>query len=162
MTSMIRQAPPSLGMMGLFWIVLVVFAVVAAPGSTAPREPYQTAGDVTVYLGVIPGPVVRGHPPRQMHGGAAGGLDEYHLTVALFERGSGARIENAEVWATISGLGHVGTTRLQLKPMSIADTITYGGFVRMTGKDRYTISVEAHRPESKTPLKVQFTYDKGL
>jgi hypothetical protein len=109
--------------------------------------------------------LLRGHLPSHressMHGGPTHGISEYHLTIALFERESGKRIENADVLATVSGLGHIGTTRLRLEPMSIAGTVTYGGFVTMPGSDRYTISVKVRRPGAETPLNAEFIYDRS-
>ncbi len=97
-----------------------------------------------------------------MHGGASQEANEFHVTIALFERDSGKRVEDAEVRATVSGLGHVGTSRLQLEPMSIAETVTYGGFITMSGKDRYTIAVEVRKPGSKGSPKTEFTYSRGI
>lgn len=149
------------------WLFFFAFAVTSVvPGTAAASEPYKVVGDLAVYLGVIPAPVVRGHSPRhpegKMHGGASQQANEYHITIALFERDSGKRVEDAEVWATVSGLGHVGTTRLRLEPMSIAETVTYGGYVTMSGKDRYTIAVEVRKPGSKGSLKTEFTYSRGI
>ena len=93
-----------------------------------------------------------------MHGGVPHGADMYHLVVALFDRNSGARVEDAEVSAVVSGLGHVGTSRTRLEPMSIASTVTYGGFVQMPPRDRYTINLEIRRPGATAPVKADFMF----
>ncbi|WP_445504394.1 hypothetical protein [Microvirga sp. G4-2] len=124
-------------------------------------SPSQETSDLVVYLGVMPAQLIRGHPPSHaeasMHGGAPSAGDQ-HIVVAVFDKASGARIENADVTAVVSGLGHVGTTRVRLDPMQIAGTVTYGGFVPMSGNDRYTIAVEIRRPGAGSPEAAQFTY----
>lgn len=123
--------------------------------------PSQETSDLVVYLGVMPAQLIRGHAPTHteasMHGGAPPAGDQ-HIVVAVFDKASGTRIENAEVTAVVSGLGHLGTTRVRLEPMQIAGTVTYGGFVPMSGNDRYTIAVEIRRPGTGSPEAAQFTY----
>lgn len=142
--------------------VLAFLTALSPPAGAAQDEAYRRAGDLAAYLGVLPAAVVRGHPAGHpegaMHGGAPRGRHDYHLVVALFDAASGARIEDAAVTATISGLGHVGGRRLQLEPMRIAGTITYGEFVSLPGSDRYTITVEIRRPNQAVPTRVDFTY----
>ena len=167
MSTLIWNAPVFRRWTDLVWnFVLAVALLSVVPALAAEREPYQQVRDLAVYLGVMPAAVVRGHPPahaeRSMHGGASPhGRNEYHITIALFEHESGKRVENADVSATVSGLGHVGTIRLHLEPMSIAQTVTYGGFVTMPGNERYTIAVEIRRPGSEPPVKAEFTYELG-
>ncbi len=74
------------------------------------------------------------------------------------EAATGARIENAKVTATVSGLGHVGQNSLELEPMAIAGTVTYGGFVDLPGNDRYDIAVDVSVPGRPAPARVSFTY----
>ncbi len=67
--------------------------------------------------------------------------------MAVFDVQTGERLENARVSATIGGLGHVGQQTIQLDPMKIENTITYGGFVTLPGNGRYDIVVEMNIPE---------------
>jgi len=124
-------------------------------------EPFKAVDGLAVYLGVMPGQIVRGHPTGHaetvMHGGPPHDPDTYHLVVALFDATSGARVEDADVSAAVSGLGHVGMQRIRLEPMSIAATVTYGGFVRMPPLDRYTISLEVLR-RGAAPAKADFVF----
>lgn len=100
-----------------------------------------------------------GHPERDMHGGPPGGRHAHHIVIALFEEPSAKRIEDAEVVATVSGLGHVGGTRITLDPMLIAGVITYGGFVSLPGSDRYAIDLEIRRPGQTAGTRIRFTYE---
>lgn len=142
---------------------LACFAALAAPARAAVVDGYKTVGGLAVYLGVLPAAIVRGHDPRHaeatMHGGAPRGRDGHHLVVAVFDAASGARVEDAEVSATISEPGHVARTRLPLEPMRVADTTTYGGFAALPGRGRYAIDVEIRRPGAEPPARVGFAYE---
>lgn len=94
-----------------------------------------------------------------MHGGPGTAPHQQHLVVAVFDDQTGARVQNASVSATISGLGHVGQQTIQLEPMKIENTITYGGFVTLSGNDRYAIAVEITVPGRSRPISVTFSSD---
>ncbi|MCZ8547952.1 hypothetical protein OOJ09_27560 [Mesorhizobium qingshengii] len=150
---------------GLFAVLataLWLTAIWFTPALAEENENYKVAQGLGVYLGVLPAAIVRGHleshPEATMHGGAPRGAHEYHMIVAVFEAATGARIENAKVTATVSGLGHVGQNSLELEPMAIAGTVTYGGFVALPGSDRYDIQVDISVPGRPAPARVKFTY----
>lgn len=142
-----------------------VFAVPGGSASASVEESYRMRDGVAAYLGVLPAQAVRGHPPghaeRQMHGGPPSGPHDYHLIVALFDAATGARIGDAQVTAAVSGLGHVGKTRLRLDPMTIADSVTYGGYVTLPGRDRYGIEIEVVRAGQASPVRLEFVYRHG-
>lgn len=143
-------------------VALLVSFMLAAGPAWADDE-YQSAGGLAVYFGVVPASVVRGHPPGHtegtMHGGAEQGSHQKHLVVAVFDAATGARIENAQVVASIEGFGHVGRQRVELEPMAIAGTITYGGFVNFPGNDQYRIQVDITVPGRSGPVTVEFASD---
>lgn len=117
---------------------------------------------VLAYFGVLPAAVVRGHPESHaegsMHGGSPEGQHQYHLILALFDAASGKRIESAQVSVSIMGLGHVGATWLNLEPMTIADSVTWGIFVRLAGPDLYDLVFKVLLPERKTAISFPFRY----
>lgn len=86
------------------------------------------------------------HPEASMHDGTPGGVHEYHIIVAIFDAGRGARIQNAVVTATVSGLGYVGTKTIKLQPVVIAGTISNGNFVAPHGTDHYGIRLQIGGP----------------
>lgn len=148
--------------------VALLAGVLLVPGGSASasvEESYRTRDGVAAYLGVLPAQAVRGHrpghPERQMHGGPPGGPHDYHLVVALFDAATGARIGDAQVRAAVSGLGHVGKTWIRLDPMTIADTVTYGGYVTLPGRDRYVIEIEVVRVGQANPGRLEFVYRHG-
>jgi hypothetical protein len=142
-----------------------VLMVPGGPASASLEESYRTRDGVAAYLGVLPAQAVRGHPPghpeRRMHGGPPSGPHDYHLVVALFDTATGARIGDAQVTAAVSGLGHVGKTRRRLDPMTIADAVTYGGYVTLPGRDRYVIEIEVVRAGQASPVQLEFVYHHG-
>jgi len=144
----------------------LVIALLASGNSVNAADDaaqYKQSQGLAVYLGVLPAAMVKGHDPGHaestMHGGAPAGSHEYHLLGAVFEESSGLRIVDAEVIATITGLGHVGGTRLHLEPMRIDDTVTYGNFINFPGADLYTIKLSVRRHDASHPIAFEFSYD---
>ncbi len=122
----------------------------------------QTVDGITVYLGVMPAAIIRGHPSQHpeatMHGGPGSGWDR-HVVVALFDARTFDRITDADITATVEGLGHVGRTTKKLERMVIADTVSFGGYFPFQGIDRYSIELKiklANRPKEVT---VAFRYE---
>lgn len=148
-------------------LAFAAFAVVLAgsgrPVSAAQNESYKTVEGVAAYFGVLPAEIAKGrsagHSGEPMHGGVDGGRHEYHLVVALFDATTGSRIEDAELAARISGLGHVGDTRVALEPMNIAGTTTYGAYVSFPGQDRYSIELEITQSGRDAPVRIGFGYE---
>ena len=142
------------------WVVVVLpwngFAI------AADDAPYKLAGGLAVYVGVVPAEIVKGHPSghaeQTMHGGVPKGAHEYHVVAAVFDAASGARVSDAAVTAQISGLGLSGT-KTTLDPMEIANTISYGGFFDLPGRDLYTIRLTIERPGQPNPVSLELKYD---
>ena len=132
-----------------------VFSVLAAQAQQL-SDYRQTADGLTVYLGILPAAMVKGH--EAMHGGARKGPHDYHIVAAIFDAASSGRISDATVRAGIAGLAMPGY-EANLEPMKIADTTTYGNFVRLPGADLYTIRLTIQRPGQQRPVVVTFKYD---
>lgn len=60
--------------------------------------------------------------------------------------------------ATVSGLGDVGRKTIELHPMAIAETITYGNFTTLLGTDHYDIRLQIRFPGREHPVQVGFEY----
>lgn len=116
----------------------------------------QTAGGMTVYLGVVPAADVKGQGTTRA--GVPSRSHAYHIVAAVFDAASGARVSDASVSARVSGLTLWGPEK-RLRPIDIADTITYGGFVRLPGADLYTIRLTIQRPGQVRPVLFEFKYD---
>jgi hypothetical protein len=122
---------------------------------------FKTVAGVSVYIGLMPAEIVKGHPSghpeAEMHSGVPNGPHAYHLIVALFDEQNGAkRIEDARIAATVSGVGHVGQSNVALEPMLIADTITYGAFIDLKAMERFEIALTITVPDRPEPVRVEF------
>ncbi|WP_156668640.1 iron transporter [Rhizobium aegyptiacum] len=154
---------PASGRNLLTLLAIICLVLALSPASAvAEEENYRVDDGVGVYLGILPAAIVRGHPKAHaegsMHGGAPVGTHQFHIVVAIFDTRSGLRIENASVKATVSGFGHTGIKTIDLQPMKIAGTVTYGNFVTLPGTDRYDIGVEIDAPGRQYPVLVSFRY----
>jgi hypothetical protein len=144
--------------------VLLLFTLVTGVANGAPfSDPYsRTADGISVYLGVMPAAIIRGHPQQHpeatMHGGPGSGWDR-HVVIALFNAKTFERITDADVTATVEGLGHVGRVTKKLERMDIADAITFGGYFPFQGTDKYKIRVEIKIAGRDKPTIVTFDYD---
>ena len=140
---------------------VVVIAMMFAIGTAVADDGYRQADGLSVYLGLMPAAVVRGHRAAHsestMHGGAGTGRHQQHIVVAVFDAQTAARIENARVLATIGGIGHVGQQTVELDPMRIENTVTYGGFVTLPGNDRYEFAVAIIVPGRSRPVSMTFS-----
>ncbi len=129
----------------------VLLSVLAANGPARADRPgdSQTVGNVAIYLGLLPAPMILGHPPghpeASMHGGRPASADQYHVIVALFDARNGERITHAEVRARVSEIGLAGEEN-KLDPMEIAGTVTYGNYFRMAGCGPFRIRLDIRGP----------------
>jgi hypothetical protein len=146
-------------------IVAASFAL-AAPAGAGVVDGVKTVDGLTVYLGVVPAAVTRGHAPQHtestMHGGAAArrSIHDVHLLVAVFNSASGQRLRNVKVTARIHGAGrNLGT--VPLTPMTVNGALTYGGYAKLGWEEDVMILVDIRRP-GRTPrtstTTAQFEY----
>ncbi len=141
-------------------IALVLAAVFVAGGWVGGAP---TPSDrLTVDLGVLPAEQIREqYGPDSKEASAYGGVSEvadaYLVTVAVSDRASGERIEDATVSATVSQLGLSGATR-ELRPSSFGGALTYGNYFRMPKPGQYRIDVVVDRPELEGTDLIRLQY----
>lgn len=157
----------------LFWSRLTflpaLMLMLAASASAFTADPpqhhvergrHQVVGEIDVYYGVLPAQVAGKHPPaheeRAMHDGVPVGKNDYHLIVALFGKG-GARITDAQVWATVAELGLTGPRR-KLEPMRIENSPSFGNYFTLHGEGPYRIAIEVQLPGATKPVEALFEY----
>lgn len=126
-------------------------------------EPVRTAGGLTVYLGVLPAALIRGHDAGTsgaMHAAPGPTSATHHVTVAAFDAASGARITDATVIATVAErIGAPATRRLE--PMTVAGAATYGNFFALAKGDApVAIAIRIERA-GQVPVRVEFAYRHG-
>lgn len=135
---------------------IMVACLVAAPAAYgSDSERHQRIGGMDIYLGVIPAQLVTNH--AGMHDGMKGKRHVYHVLVALFDDGSGTRITDATVWATVTDHA-LSATKKTLGPMHTADAVSFGNFFRMDAPGRYHIMLEIQRSGPGHPAKAGFVY----
>src|SRR6266540_2915938 len=100
--------------------------------------------------GLAPAAQVAEHPAvhaeGEMHGGPSQAPDAYHVTLALFDAMSGARITDATAAVAVSGPGHPGHVSVSLEPMTVASDVTYGGYVTLPQAASYRLTFSVKRP----------------
>lgn len=142
-------------------LTAITMMVIGASTAAAAADYYKVAGNLAVYLGVLPAEMIQGHTPEhpegKMHGGVPSAKKQHHVVVAIFDTKDGSRITNAEVTARIGELGLASAQR-KLERMVIDKTISYGNYFSMGSPGPYRIDIEILRPGSTSPVKISFEY----
>lgn len=101
----------------------------------------------------------QGHAEAKMHGGAPEGTD--HITLAVFDAKTNARIDDAAVSLNVAGPGHPGHGTMQLEPMTVNGDTTYGGYVSLRHPGRYRLTYHVARAgRQHGPVKAVFVYER--
>lgn len=131
------------------------------PGASEGQS--QTVDGFKLDYGVVPSTVVgqhpSGHPEAAMHQGPP--KDSYHITLAVSDAKTQARVEDAEVTVKVAGKGHPGHVALPMELMTIAGSPTYGRYVSLPSPGRYQLTFEvAPAGRRHDAVKAQFAYDR--
>ena len=146
-------------------VVTALLGLNTAPAWAGLRDGSQTVDGLTVYLGVVPASISRGHAPAhveaKMHGGVpAASLHNVHIVAAVFDAASGKRRTDVRVMARLHGRGTKQWT-IPLTSMTIDGAKTYGGYTSIGWVDDLMISIDVIRP-NRTPrtrtTTMQFQY----
>jgi len=144
--------------------MLVIFLGLASATTTAADTAYhRTVDGIAVYIGIVPGELIRGHPPKHpeatMHGGVSVG--ESHLTVAVYDAKSRQRIRNAAVAARVTDDRGISNVRKKLEPMLIAGSPTFGNYFSLPGAGPYRIEIEIQVPGRTKAVIATFTWARS-
>lgn len=138
-----------------------IVAALASAGAATAADYYKTAGNLAVYLGVLPAEMARGHSPEhpegKMHGGVPSAKRQHHVVIAIFDTKDGSRIGNAAVTARVGELG-LAPVKKKLEPMTIDKTISYGNYFSMGSPSPYRVEIEILQPGATAPVKASFEY----
>ena len=151
-----------------FVFAAALLVLTAAPVWAGLQNGSQTVDGLTVYLGVVPAAISRGHAPAhveaKMHGGPPpASLHDVHLVAAVFDASSGARRTDVRVMARIHGRG-IKRRTVPLTLMTINGAKTFGGYTGLGSDEDVMISVDVIRP-NRTPrtrtttMQFQYTHD---
>lgn len=145
-----------------FLLIGTLVAFILEPANAAGDGSYQRAAGIEVYIGVVPAEITKGHEPTQpkgpMHGGVPEGIYRFHLVAAVFDANTGERITDAAVTAQVVRQGQA-SPKTTLEPMTIAGTITYGGYIGLAGPGSYTIGLAIKRPGMREGVSLRFPYE---
>ena len=158
--------PSKLALSGLLPLVAVSTLVVVLAGCS-PRGvegSSQVVEGLEFDYGVVPSETVRQHPSDHPEAGMHGGAppNSYHVTLAISDAKSHARIEDAGVTLKLTGPGHgIGVVSMRLEPMTIAGATTYGGYISFPKAARYQLTFEAARIVGREhSVNARFVYDR--
>lgn len=148
----------------LTMVMMTLLCAAASAVHAGGLERSVTKSDLTVHFGVVPAEnaqaVERGaSAPADTQ---AAGSTSYHLVVALFDKSSGKRVDNATVTAKVTGPAHSAHARTQVKPLQelrINDTVTYGNYFDMSWEGRYRIDLSIQRKDQTEPTRIRLAYD---
>jgi hypothetical protein len=147
---------------GLAALALVLAMFTASASQAGVTNGAQTVDGLSIYLGVVPATVVRGHaqdhPEARMHGGPPDrSIHDVHLVVAVLDASTGVRITDATLVAQILELGGKRWS-IRLEPMTVNGALTYGGYASFVKASDYWIGVQIQRPRRQHPVMARFTY----
>ncbi len=146
----------------LAWLVLLVGEVSTAGANDLTRS--VTTRDLAVHYGVVPASRVAA--PGGSSSEASRNVNLYLLTVAVFDRSTGKRVENAHIVAVVRGPRseaspfHSKSTRIQLDPVRNGDAVTYGNVFDARWKGVYHIDLTIARDGVAHPEHVRLNYDQ--
>lgn len=140
----------------------VAIALIATPLNAGVVDGVKTVDDLTIYLGVLPAGLVRGHE-AELATAVRGGLPRssvhnIHVVAAVFNKTTGARLNGIVVNARIHGTNQNRWT-VPLKSMIVSNAMTYGGFTNLGTEEDVMISIDVIRPNRRHVTTAQFEYN---
>lgn len=141
---------------------LILVALFVAGGWLQAPEPH---GDrLVMHLGVIPAEVVREQygadsDEANAYASLPDSGDSHLVTVAVHERATGKRVDDAQVTATV-GMPGMSKSEKTLNRASFGGMITYGNYFRMRNSGIYHIGVNVERPGVEGTDFVQLEYHR--
>jgi len=138
-------------------------ALVAASFGTAAQGRLERDG-VVLYLGLVPEAIVsQQHAISELHGGRpVGGGKINHLVVALFDAGSGRRVEDAVIRAQLSESGVVDGPPKYMPPMPVNGLGSYGQLFGMVGDGPYRFRIRVKLQDRQDEIEFNATASTQL
>lgn len=145
-----------------FGVIVTGLLLATVTAWSADNSYHKVADGVSVYFGIVPAEIVRGHPREHpegtMHGGVPAG--ESHIVAALFDDKTGERITGARIIARVSG-GQASSIEKRLEAMTIAGSLTYGNYFYMGGSGPYRIELRIYAPGRNKPISMRFEWSRS-
>lgn len=137
--------------------LLSLFAAVLASAVPARAEDRQEREGIVLYWGLVPAAVAgQQHTLAELHGGTPpGGGRVHHLVLALFDKRTGQRVEDAVIRAQLTQPGIVDAPPRYVPPMAVDGVASYGQLFGMVGDGPYRFRVFVKMPDRLA--EVEFT-----
>lgn len=135
-------------------LLLAGLALLVA-SAQARAQAQQERDGVVLYWGVVPAAIVaERHDVAQMHGGVpADGGQMHHLVVALFDKATGKRIEDAVVRAQLREVGIADAPAKYLTPMQVNGLMSYGQVFSVVKPGPYKFQILVKAPGRPAELE---------
>ena len=152
-------------MFGTFIARVIVLALVIggllSTAAAAQTDYRKVVGGFSIYLGIVPAEIVKGHaqphPEATMHGGTRAAGDTHHVMVSIIDDQSGKQVSDAAVEARVGEIG-LSSVKKKMEAMRIADSTTYGNYFPMIGRGPFKIDIEIRIPPGSRQLKTTFYF----
>lgn len=145
----------------IFGLALASGVLLGNTSAAAQTDYRKVVGGFSIYLGIVPAEIVKGHaqphPEATMHGGAKTAGDTHHIMVSIINDRSGKQVSDAAVEARVGEIG-LSSVKKKMEPMRIADSMTYGNYFPMAGRGPFKIDVEIWLPTESLQLKAAFYF----
>lgn len=149
--------------------VIYMFNPAAASSKLNPKAEPAAASDPThklvegtdIYLGVLPAESLRtrhsgSDAEKKMYGGIPSGKGYFLVSVTLRDSSTKAEIKDAQVEARVENL-MTGETK-KLEAASINNTVSYGNYFQMPGKDPYAVTLQIRKPGAARAIEARFDF----
>ncbi|WP_175746976.1 hypothetical protein [Burkholderia pyrrocinia] len=146
----------------LVWLLMLVGNISAAYADDLTRS--VTTRDLSIHYGVVP--TSQASAPTRSSPQAIHNVNLYVLTVALFDKSTGKRIEDAHVVAVVRGPRseasrvHSKAVTMQLDPVREGGAITYGNVFDARWKGTYHIELSITQNGETHPEHVLLNYEQ--
>jgi cytochrome c5 len=137
----------------------VIYMLNSGSGAATGQD-YRVVAETTLDFGVVSASAMRGRAkdyPPSVYGTVPSLPDHYFVTVAAFDA-TGRRITDAVVKVRVSGAAGAGREQT-LKPITVGNAVSYGGYFPMAGGGPYKVAVHVTRPGPSAPVEAQFQYN---
>ncbi len=122
--------------------------------ATATDAPFhKVVAGTDVYLGIMK---VRATGSGPMSAGAAGGDDQYHLNVSVFDAKTRSVVADARIELRVAD--RIRSETKMLEPLVANNFTSYGASFRMLRSTPYTITAQIRRPGFDGVAEAQFEY----
>ena len=130
-----------------------------AEPAAASDPSHKSIAGMEIYLGVLPAESLRARQAgsdaeKKLYGGIPSGSGYFLVNVTLRDSGTKTEIKDAQIRARVANLMSGATKALE--PATINDSVSYGNYFQMPGKDPYTVTLQIRKPGAARAIEARF------